>query len=62
VSDEDNPDVTESTFVASNAAEIHATLLEAEVELRKNHEAKAALLLSDAIREMNDLTGEIREL
>lgn len=49
-------------FVASDAAEIHATLLESREALENRHEAKAALLLNDAINEMDELTDNIDKL
>jgi hypothetical protein len=50
------------TFVASQAEEIHARLLEAEEAIETNHEGKAALLIRDCIGDMNELTGDIEKL
>lgn len=60
--DEEMNAAIDSTFVASQAAEIHARLIEAEDALQNSHEAKAALLLRDCVEEMNELTGDIKQL
>lgn len=50
------------TVVGGRAGEIHAKLLEAEDALREDHEARAALILSECIDDMSDLTGMIDQL
>jgi hypothetical protein len=60
--DDHNMSAADPTFVAAEAAEIHARLIEAEDPLMEGHEARAALLIRDCVEDMNDLTREVANL
>ena len=49
-------------FVATDAAEIHAKLIEARDAFAENHEARGALILEECVEAMGDLTGDIENL
>lgn len=47
------------TFVAADAAELHAKLIEARDAMENNHEGKAALLIDEAAEDAGELTQDI---
>lgn len=59
---EDNRTAMDSQFAAAESAELHAKLIEARDALMADHEARAALLVEEAIDQCGDLTGEIDKL
>lgn len=48
--------------LADKAGEVHGKLVEAQEALYQEHEARAALLVSEALDDMAELSGAIQDL